>query len=494
MATNISLEAILSRNDKLPTLPGIAIKILEAVQRPNPDLQEIAEILANDPPLSAEVLKLINSPFFGLSRKVTSVFHAVSMLGMNVIKNIALSFALVKEFSKNGQGDFDYPSFWKYSLTTAIAARKTAESVYSEGAEDAFFIGLLHDMGTLTLARCMPDQYQLVINDSHHGTSDNHRVEKQIFGFDHMDVGRHLIRSWGLPSKFWQPIGCHHDPKDLSAVDSEARIMAPILHLATLYADLDPSANAPTQLALIDHFLKEYGYDRKIEVDKLALEILEEAKRFFPYFEIEFEDDTGYTETIERARAELINVSADFIDQLVNQQSQISNLKQQATHDGMTRLMNYQHFQETLNREIERSRRSHAPLTIVMADIDHFKAVNDTYGHLAGDHAIKAVASCLKTTLRETDHVARYGGEEFAMILYNVTAKEALTVMERVRQAVSELDISYDDNPFNITMSFGITSLADETTDRERFLDSADKALYDAKAGGRNCCRIFNAG
>ena len=141
MANDISLEAILSKNDKLPTLPGIAIKILEAVQRPNPDLQEIAEILASDPPLSAEVLKLINSPFFGLSRKVTSVFHAVSMLGMNVIKNIALSFALVKEFSKNSQGDFDYPNFWKYSLTTAIAARKTAESVYRDGAEDAFLLG-----------------------------------------------------------------------------------------------------------------------------------------------------------------------------------------------------------------------------------------------------------------------------------------------------------------------------------------------------------------
>ena len=491
MANDISLEAILSKNDKLPTLPGIAIKILEAVQRPNPDLQEIAEILASDPPLSAEVLKLINSPFFGLSRKVTSVFHAVSMLGMNVIKNIALSFALVKEFSKNSQGDFDYPNFWKYSLTTAIAARKTAESVYRDGAEDAFFVGLLHDMGTITLARCMPDQYQLVINDSQHGKSDNHHIEKQIFGFDHMDVGRHLIRSWGLPSKFWQPIGCHHSPHHLSQDDSESHVIAQILHLATLYADFDQIDNAPTQLAMIDHFLKDYGYDNKIEADKLALEVWEEAKRFFPYFEIEFENDTGYLETLEKARAELINVSADFIDQLVAQQSQISNLRQQATHDGMTKLMNYQYFQETLNREIARSRRSKAPLTLVMADLDHFKSVNDTYGHLAGDQAIKSVASCLQANLRETDHSARYGGEEFAMILYNVTAEEALTTMERVRQAVSELPIRYDDNTFNITMSFGIASLLDENMDRERFIDSADKALYDAKASGRNCCRIL---
>ena len=491
MPTNISLETILSRNDKLPTLPGIAIKILEAVQRQNPDLQEIAEVISNDPPLSAEVLKLINSPFFGLSRRVTSVFHAVSMLGMNVIKNIALSFALVKEFSKHGQGDFDYPSFWKYSLTTAIAARKTAERLNREGAEDAFFIGLLHDMGALTLARCLPDQYQLVINDSNRGKSFNHHIEKQIFGFDHMDVGRQLIRSWGLPSEFWQPIGCHHNPNHLPADDDASPSMAQILHLATLYADFDQIDHATTQLALINHFSKDYGFDNTIEVDKLALEIWEEARRFFPYFEIEFENDSGYIETLEKARAELISVSADFIDQLVAQQSQISNLKQQATHDGMTGLMNYQYFQETLNREIARSRRSGAPLTIVLADIDHFKSVNDSFGHLAGDQAIRSVASCLQTNLRETDHIARYGGEEFAMILYNVTAKETLTTMERVRQAVSEFTIRYDENTFNITMSFGIASLADGTKDREAFVDSADKALYAAKTGGRNCCRIF---
>ena len=96
METAVDFESVLNKSKKLPTLRGIAIRILEAVQKERPDLQEIAEVLATDPPLSAEVLKLINSPFFGLTRKVTSVFHAVSMLGMNVVKNMALSFALKK--------------------------------------------------------------------------------------------------------------------------------------------------------------------------------------------------------------------------------------------------------------------------------------------------------------------------------------------------------------------------------------------------------------
>ncbi len=490
MEAATDFETVLNKSKKLPTLPGIAMKILEAVQKERPDLQEIAEVLSTDPPLSAEVLKLINSPFFGLTRKVTSVFHAVSMLGMNVVKNMALSFALVKNFSNNGQGDFDYPRFWKYSLTTAIAARMIAEKVAAETAEDAFFLGLLHDMGLLALARCLPDQYQLVVQEAETGNCSNHQAENQILGFDHMAIGRHLVRSWGLPSKFWQPIGCHHCPERLSAVEDETVTLTQVLNLATVYADMFQAESTATYLAVIDHYTKSYGYAAVLDVDQLAVAISEETHRFFPYFDIDFDDDADYLETIERARSELINVSTDFIDQLVAQQRQIDTLRRQATHDGMTQLMNYQYFQETLNREIARSRRSHSPLTVVMADIDRFKAVNDTYGHMAGDHAIKTVATCLQANLRETDHIARYGGEEFALILYNIPPEEALSVTERVRQTISELPIRFDDRAFKITMSFGIASLAGEEEDREALIDNADKALYEAKAAGRNCCRV----
>ncbi len=487
----VDFETVLSNSQKLPTLPGIAIKILEAVQKERPDLQEIAEVLSTDPPLSAEVLKLINSPFFGLTRKVTSVFHAVSMLGMNVVKNMALSFALIKKFSSTTQAEFDYPRFWKNSLTTAIAARMIAEQVSAEVSEDAFFLGLLHDMGLLALARCLPDQYRLVLQEAEAGNCSLHQAENQILGFDHMAIGRHLVRSWGLPSKFWQPIGCHHCPERLTSGEKETLLLAQVLNLATLYADMFQAESKATYLAVIDYYTEAYGYDGALDVDRLAVGIREETQRFFPYFEIDFEDDASYLETIERARSELINVSTDFIDQLVAQQRQIDTLRRQATHDGMTQLMNYQYFQETLHREIARSRRSHSPLSLVMADIDRFKAVNDTYGHMAGDHAIKTVATCLMANLRETDHIARYGGEEFALILYNIPPEEALSVTERVRQSISELPIHFDDRSFKITMSFGIATLTDDSVERESLLDQADKALYEAKSAGRNCCRVY---
>ena len=109
-------EQIVRNIEDLPTLPGIAMRILEAVKKEGANLEEIGDVLSTDPPLSAKVLKIINSPFYALPRKITSVPHAVSLLGINTVKSLALSFSLVKGFKK-GRSEFDYTLFWKTSLT-----------------------------------------------------------------------------------------------------------------------------------------------------------------------------------------------------------------------------------------------------------------------------------------------------------------------------------------------------------------------------------------
>ena len=486
------LGKVLKRQGRLPTLPGIALKILGAVQKERPDLKEIGEILATDPPLSAEVLRLVNSSIYALPRKVTSVFHAVNMLGLNTVKNLALSFALVKHPRTLSEDQFDYPQFWKNSLTAAISARLIAQSVAPEAAEDAFFIGLLHDMGVLALASCMPDQYPLVVSETVQDACPLQDAENQVLGFDHMAAGRYLLESWGLPPHFCLPVACHHDPRRLPTGDAESLQMSRILHLATLYADLLSGGQPRSHLGLIDHFAEQYGFGPTLDIDRVGERILDQTRQIFPYFDITLRDEADYLEIIDRARAELINVSVHFIDQLLEQQQQIQQLRRQATHDGLTQLMNYQYFHETLAREVARARRSRTPLTVIMADIDRFKAINDTHGHLAGDQAIQSVAQRLKSVLRETDLIARYGGEEFTMILFNIPPEDAIIVADRVRQNISETLVRFDKQAFRVTMSFGIASMhPDEDISKEELLHRADQALYRAKSAGRNCCRIY---
>lgn len=492
MNNGADLEALVSHKTKLPTLPGIAMKILEAVQKERPDLQEIGEILATDPPLSAEVLRLINSSFYSLPHKVTSVFHAVNMLGINTVKNLALSFALVKQHPETDGEAFDYPQFWKNSLTAAFASRQIAECIAPEIAEDMFFIGLLHDVGQLALACCLPDQYTLVMAETGQNHCSRQDAENQILGFDHMAAGRYLFDTWGLPENFSLPVSCHHDPGKLATDDAASVKMSRMLHLATLYVELLQDDHPSSHLGLIDHFTRQYGFADILDVDGVGAHILEQTQQIFPFFDLTLDDERQHLEIIDRARAELIHMSSDFIDQLLEQQQQIQQLRRQATHDGLTQLINYQFFHEALAREMARARRSATPLTVMMADIDRFKGINDTYGHLAGDQALQSVAATLKNSLRETDLVARYGGEEFAAVLYSIPPDEAIAVADRLRQKICDTPISFDDKTFAISMSFGIATCCpgDDLT-KEDFIDRADRALYRAKAAGRNCCRIF---
>jgi diguanylate cyclase (GGDEF)-like protein len=167
-------------------------------------------------------------------------------------------------------------------------------------------------------------------------------------------------------------------------------------------------------------------------------------------------------------------------------------LKQQVVRDGMTHLINHQHFLELLSQEISRTERYKHPLSLLMADIDHFKEINDDFGHLAGDRVIKAVAGCLQQQIRESDHVARYGGEEFAIILPDTQSQDACIVAERIRKAIASLRIKHENNLIHFTMSFGIASYqTEEETASDKFIKRADSALYQAKKNGRNQCCVF---
>lgn len=157
------------------------------------------------------------------------------------------------------------------------------------------------------------------------------------------------------------------------------------------------------------------------------------------------------------------------------------------TQDGLTGALNKRYLMDTLQREFERSQRHSRPLTIMMMDIDFFKKVNDSYGHLAGDEVLQEFARRAKEVFRQ-DHVfARYGGEEFSLLMGEATSAEALTAAERFRQAVASQPFNTSAGPLPITVSIGVAEI-NHTTDTvmSQWLARADEHLYRAKKNGRN--------
>ena len=154
--------------------------------------------------------------------------------------------------------------------------------------------------------------------------------------------------------------------------------------------------------------------------------------------------------------------------------------------DRLTKLNNRGFWEESLDAEFRRVRRTGHPSTLVMFDIDHFKKVNDTYGHPAGDEVIRRTAQALRETARTTDVLGRYGGEEFGVILVDTPPDKAMIFAERLRQRIEATPVEHDGRTIAYTISLGLAPLARETPDHKAWIEAADGALYESKRGGRN--------
>jgi diguanylate cyclase (GGDEF)-like protein len=207
---------------------------------------------------------------------------------------------------------------------------------------------------------------------------------------------------------------------------------------------------------------------------------------------MKIQTEMNYLAMMDHARKELINLSTDFLKRSLEQKKLIESLRRQATYDGLTGLLNYQRFHEALENEYYRAKRYHLSLALILVDVDDFKIVNDTYGHLAGDQVLQKLAEALTQCFRESDQIARYGGEEFAVIMPETPLKGALIAAERLRKSVAGLRMEYEGAKISVTLSIGIASLTEQSdVQKTDLIKGADMALYHAKNTGKNRCCIF---
>jgi diguanylate cyclase (GGDEF)-like protein len=184
----------------------------------------------------------------------------------------------------------------------------------------------------------------------------------------------------------------------------------------------------------------------------------------------------------------------DVTDEALNKkgiQSLNKQLEQISRVDGLTGVFNRRYWEEVFSLEQKRILRNNAPGSVIMLDIDHFKNVNDTYGHPTGDHIIRTLAAVIKESIRETDVCGRYGGEEFAVLLPETSAKNALVVAERIRKGCEQILPVYEDQQVPFTVSLGVAEFDKSYKEHMVWLEKADQALYLAKESGRNRVCVY---
>jgi diguanylate cyclase (GGDEF)-like protein len=182
----------------------------------------------------------------------------------------------------------------------------------------------------------------------------------------------------------------------------------------------------------------------------------------------------------------MIEVIAFQAAQAVLRAQLFEQMERMATTDGLTGLFNHRTFQAKADEALAQARRYSRKCSLILTDIDHFKSVNDTYGHPMGDLVLRGVAKIIKDKARDTDVVARYGGEEFAVVMPETDARGAQVIAERIREAVKAQVFQTEMGPLKVTLSLGVATCPDHGTEKQALVDLADQCLYTAKRRGRN--------
>lgn len=499
-----TIEAILDDKIKLPTFPAIALRIIEAVKTDDASMAELTKIVSSDPALVARVLKISNSSFYSLPQKVDSIQKALTILGTETLKNIALSFVIVN-WMKSGHGEsFNYETFWKRAVTSAVAADLISAAI-NQHSDDIFITALLQDIGIIILYLSMPEEYLRVLDEKRVTALPVVEVEKKIFGYDHQEVGTRILEKWGLPEAIYEPIAFHHNIKNSPESYSTK---TQVLWLSDRMSSIYHGARCAEQLKDIHRTLQRaHGFSEE-NVNRIIDAVADKTVEILSYFEIDAGNMKPYSQLLIDANEALGKMNISY-EQLILElkrsnermemlaielQTANEKLRELATKDGLTGLYNHRYFQEALEKEINRSLRNETPLSLVLLDIDDFKSINDQYGHPVGDIVLKGIADTLQKTVRDSDHLARYGGEEFGVILPETDLKGGAMLAERLRRAVAAEETTSEAYSIQATISLGVTTYDPSTGDRgmAEFIIAADKGLYHSKETGKNKISLVN--
>lgn len=235
------LKSLVGRMDRLPSLPSLYVEIIEKLKNPETMLEDVAGVIARDIGMTAKILKLVNSAYFGLQQRISNLNEAVSFLGLSTIKTLVLCINAFSQYDGVKLKGFTMESLWKHSLSVAAGAKKISqmESEDNNLAEEAFVAGMLHDTGQLILASNYSEQYQHAIDLAQAEKLEMVRAEEKVFGANHAVIGGYLLGLWGLPVPVVEAIALHHDPTKAS---SQGFCPLVAVHVAdTLIQRLQPS-------------------------------------------------------------------------------------------------------------------------------------------------------------------------------------------------------------------------------------------------------------
>ena len=416
-----------------PTPPPVAMQVIQLAQNPDIDLATVADAVSADPAIAAKVMRIANSAMYARRRQSSNLRQALIVLGLNATLTLALSFTLVATLRKNPPKGFDFDAYWRRTILAATWGKLLAGEFGRRDAEEVFLAALLQDLGMLAIDKIAPDVYEGITPfQLEHARVAQH--EKTHLETDHRAIGAWLLESWNMPKHLVQAVQHSHDLSG-GGVEADYREFVRAVAMSGELSDVWLATKN-------EQGIKRIGVEAHrhlgIVPNRLA-DMFETIQEQIPVaeniFEMSLFEEEHVQEITDNAREILMIRNLHALSEVATLQKKTSELedqneelKEESSRDSLTGVFNRRAFGEALGREFAAAGKHQWPLSVIFVDLDHFKQINDTHGHQAGDAMLRAVASLLTGSLRDSDIVARYGGDEFVLLLPGTDAE----VVEKV--------------------------------------------------------------
>lgn len=481
---------------KLPVPPGIVMRVTQVAADPSTGAADLAKVIVQDPVLSAQVLRAVNSAFYAPRSRVTTVKRAVSFMGGNAVRNLVLCLAVRELFPE--RDDFPLEMFWECSLRRAAAARCLGRRKGMPNVEEIFTLSLCQDLGVLLHIQQNPKLAERMAKSMKRPAPERLKVEEFTDGKRHDDLAYDLFKEWKFSEDIYLPVRYHHR---VGAAPKQFADRAKLASAAETIADLMLVDDKQGSMQAVQWQLRSAGMGTvqlKPLIDEIARVVVDAADML----QIKVGQQPTFEEIAALASQGLASLNLSYqemtsrLERSLEEQTHMAeeldkvnkDLEQQASTDGLTGLNNRRAFDECLDRELAQSMRQSKPLSLLIFDVDFFKRFNDTYGHQAGDAVLKTIGDVIKASVRKADVAFRYGGEEFAAVLPCTNQGQALMVAERVRSNIEEMRVPWEGQMLKVTVSIGATTVlgSSQGADAAAAIKASDAALYQAKENGRN--------
>lgn len=488
------LERILSCRS-LPSLPAVALRVLELAGNPNVSMADIAGTVQNDPALAAKVLRTVNSSFFGLAQPCTTIKLALGYMGLNAVKSLVLGFSLVDcTRGLSDESGFDLAEFWSRAIFSATAARRFATLTGRVDPEEAFTGALFQDVGMLAAMVAIPKEYVDLVRKAPADHDLLVEYEQRRLNLAHPVVGSELTKRWKLPPQYVACVRFHHDPDGSPA---EHRDLTRIVMLGRLTAKALGSRSTAEDITRLLRLADEW-FERVEKPEEVLREISQGARELSKVFEKKVTRPPDVGAILAQAADALVQHQLMVEQEASRLREAHKHLEAQSYQDPLTGIGNRRRLDQCFETMFEEAVRTGAELAVVFCDADLFKAFNDTFGHAAGDAVLVELAHRLRDTVEDAGVVCRFGGEEFAVLLPDTDLAGAKGWAERIRRRVENeaFDLSRVEGvggAHSVTISVGVAALraggAVMYSSPAQLLQAADEAVYEAKRAGRNCVR-----